>query len=132
MSFDITKIQNSSLTPGLQDLGAIPDVVLNFSGTIPINGILTATMTIPFGKSNVISLIRVNVSGGNLGQYWQPIMGSAGMYDQPGKYFMYFSVQSSALGRQINIQFVNETVGATVVLPNLAITAHAHLYNYPW
>lgn len=135
---DLSKMQSSNLTPGLQDLGAIPDVTQTLTGTIPIGGKLTFTIPLNFSTNKVISLIKLNVSGGNFGAYWFPVMGSLGLLDytnlaaRTGGYYMFFTVQSAAGGRQITAQLGNHTVGATVTIPTLTVTVHAHLYNYAW
>lgn len=136
--FDLSKSQSSSLTPGLQDLGAIPDVTQTFSGTIPISGQLYATIPLNFTTNKVISVIKINITGGNLGQYWFPIQGYLGLMDyvnlvaRSDAYYMLFTVQSASGGRQINVQVANGTVGATVTLPTLTFKVHAHLYSYGW
>lgn len=132
---DITKLHSSSLTPGLQDLGSIPDTVLNYSGSIPIASINTATMTLAFPTNKVISLIKINIVGAGVDSLWFPLIGSTGILTTTGvsgATYIYFTVQSSGGGRQINIQFVNDTAASVVTVSNLVITAHAHLYSYGW
>ena len=136
--FDLSKSQSSNLTPGLQDLGSIPPVTQTLSGTIPIAGSLSTTIYLNFPINQIISLVKINVSGGNLGAYWFPIMGTLGLLDYTnvaglsGGYYMYFTVQSSSTGRQITVQVANRTVGGNVTIPTLTFTVNAHLYNYSW
>lgn len=136
--FDITRIQSSSLTPGITSLGEPLTFTKTFSGTIPISGSLTTTIPLTFGRSNVMSLTKVNVAGGNVGSYWFPVPGFAGIVDYTnlgavtGGYYMLFTITSTSSGRTMNVEFINETVGATVVLPTLTITVEVSLFDYPF
>lgn len=138
MNFDPKKIQASTLMPGLQDIGPAPQAILDINDTIPIGGTLTRTMDLDLPRNDVIALVKLNVTGGNVGAYWIPVMGNAMIYDGTiagaaisNGYLIYATVGSAPRGRRINLQFVNETVGAAVGI-NLRITAKAHLYAYPW
>lgn len=136
--FDISKTQNSSLTPGITSISEPLTFTKTFSGTIPIGGSLSTTIPLTFGRSDVMSLIKVNISGGNVGGLWFPVTGFAGIQDftnlgaATGGYYMLFTVTSTSSGRTMNIEFINETSGATVVLPTLTITVEASLFDYPF
>jgi len=137
--FDLSKVQSSSLTKGLQDLGTVTTSA-TYTITMPTAGsIVTQTLPLNFKRSDVMSVMRVNVVGHHLGSYWFPLMSSLTLFDGTivgnsisNGYAMYFLVQGTTTGRNINIQFVNETVGASVTTPALTITIIARLYSYPW
>jgi hypothetical protein len=133
---DISKIQSSSLTPGIQDLGALPDIVSTFNGTIPAKGTLTTTIPIPFPNSKVMSLIKVNISGGKAGAFWFPVIAGLTILDYnpaiSSNYGILAYVTGSGSGRVLNLVFVNDLNNATQALPNLTITVRAHLYNFAW
>lgn len=132
MTIDVSKIQSSSLAPGLQDLGAISDTTITYSGNIPAKGTTSTSIPLNFSTNKVISLIRINIVGDGIDTIWFPLMGNLSVYSSAGNYIMYFTVQSSATGRVVNVLFVNNVSNAIVTVPTLTITAHAHLYNFAW
>lgn len=128
---DYSKLRSSSLLPGLQDLGSVSNSI-TYSGTIPVLGSLTTTLPLAFSSNKVLSLIKMNVTGAGCDTYWFPVIGSLGLFSVDHKYFIYVTVESYSGGRQLKIQFVNNTVGSTVTVPSLTFTATAHLFNFPW
>lgn len=140
MSIDLSKTQSASFLKGLQDLGTV-DVTKNL-GTVTIGANSNNTLTpivIPFGRTDVISAIRVNITGTTyIGSYWFPLFGytliqdmALGFGGSTPNYCFTITEQSNSGGRQLTLQFINNT-GAGVTTPNLTINIHAHLYEFPW
>ena len=127
-------MQSSSLTPGIQDLGPIPDVTYTYSGTIPTGSTLSTSVVLPFSKSKVLSLIKFNVSGGSAGNYWFPLNSPVSIYENlvSNAYAVSLIVQSDPSGRKVNIVFTNKNAAAPCPLPTLTFTFSAHIYNYSW
>lgn len=129
--FDLSKIRSSSLLPGLQDLGSVTNSK-SFSGTIPVNSHLSTTLSLSFPRNDVISLVKFNILGEGIDSYWFPITGALGLFSSDHKFYVQITVQSATGGRQLNFAFANNTVGSTVTLPALTLTATAHMYSFPW
>jgi hypothetical protein len=138
-TLDPSKIASLSETPGIGTVAGSPlTFQTTFSGTIPIGSSLSTTLPLTFARTDVMSLTRVNIAGGHVGALWFPVTGFAGVLDAlvvspiSSAYYMLFTITASGTGRTLNIEFINETVGATVALPTLTITAVVHLYDYPF
>lgn len=137
MGLDLAGVQAHSGLAGLLDLGTVDSSPLTVNGLVlSTGGSVSAVYNLPldFARSDVISLINVTVAGATSGisNYTFPLTSYLSLYDFPGKYSMYFVVQSAARGRNVQLQFANQTVGASVTVPNLTINIHAHLYSYPF
>lgn len=131
MGVDVSKLAANSQTPGISTMANNPLIFsTGFSGTIPISGSINTTLPLSFVRTDVMSLLRVNVVGGSLGSLWFPVMGFAGLLD--GSYYLLFTVTASSTGRVLNVEAINQTVGSTVTLPSLTITAVVDLYDYPF
>lgn len=135
---DLDKLQAANFMPGLTVLGDPLTFSKPFTGSIPILSSINTTLPLPFSRQDAISLIEVNIAGGHMGALWFPVAGFAGIEDAlsvspfSSAYYMLFTVTAAASGRNLNIEFINETVGAVVNLPSLTITAKVHLYTYPF
>lgn len=136
---DISKLAANSQTPGIGTMANNPlTFSTGFSGTIPISSSISTTLPLTFPRTDIMSLVKVNVTGGHLGSLWFPVTGAAGLLDAltvsplANAYYLLFTVIASATGRTLNIEAINETVGSTVALPSLTITATVHLYEYPF
>ncbi len=137
MGLDLSKTQAYTGLSGLIDLTTVDATPLSVNGLVlPTGGGVSSVYNIalPYSSSDVISLINVTVGGASAGisDYTFPLIGTLSLYDYPNSYSMYFVVQSASGGRNIQLQFANQTVGSSVTVPNLTINAHAHLYNYPF
>lgn len=138
MGIDLSKLHSSSLTRGVTTIGDPLTFTKSFSGTIPVSSSLSTTIPLTFGRSDVMSSTRVNVTGGNVGSLWFPVRGATGVLDfltpstSSGGYYMLFTITSTSSGRTMNVEFINETVGSTVVLPSLTITVVVKLFDYPF
>lgn len=136
MAFDLSKLQASSLTPGITTVGEPLSFSTTFSGTIPINGSLTTTLNLVLPGVDLMANIRVNVTGGNIGALWFPITGATVITGEKNSigsgYSMLFTVTASSSGRVLNIAFLNRTAAATVTLPTLTINAVVQPYTFPF
>jgi hypothetical protein len=141
MSVDISKIQSASFLPGLRDLGPIAPISHNIGVvTIPSNGNTTLSpIVIPLPRNDVISSLRVNLTGtNNIGSYWIPLFGMTVIGDvalaesSAANYYIIDTVQSNANGRQLTLEFVNNTSNSVVTTPNLTINIAGHIYEFPW
>lgn len=132
MSVDLSNTQSSSFTSSLKDEGSL-DVSKAFSGTIPILGRITGSIDLPFYRTDVISNVRLNVSGSNFSSsFWFPITSELYLRDFAGNYAIYATVVGTSTGRRVDFQFLNLTAGSTVALPTLTISLHARFYSFPW
>lgn len=129
---DPGKIQSSSLTPGLQDLGSAPEATITYSGTIPAKSYLQTTIPLVFPHGNVIGSVRLHITGTGrtVDNYWFPINGTYQIIVP--QYIIFVTVGPTTNGRLVTLKFVNNLNNAPVTLPTLTITADAHMYNYPW
>lgn len=135
--FDVSKVQSSSLSPALQDLGAVPNVIYNYpGGVIAAGGVYVFTVVIPFTRNNIISLIKVNISGGAYANYWFPIIAQRTVWDQTintsGGVLVVMNVKSDPGGRAVTVQLLNWLNNAAVTAAPATFTFSAHMYNYPW
>lgn len=137
MALDLSKTQAYTGLSGLIDLDTVNSTPLTVTGLVlPTGGGVSGVYNIPlnYSSSSVISLINVTVSGASAGisDYTFPLIGELSLYDYPNNYSMYFVVTSATAGRNIQLQFANQTVSTSVTVPNLTINVHAHLYEYPF
>lgn len=141
-TIDLTKVQAASFLPGLQDLGSPADQSYHLGAvTIPAGGVTNLSVVVPFSRSDVFSQIRVAFSGmSNVSSSeWIPLFGQTTVGDvnqtafsPAASYYVIMQVVSNSAGRQINLQFANNTSSSIVTTPDLTLLVHSHLYAYPW
>lgn len=136
MSVEIEGMQMSSGISGLIDIGQVPNS-LNVNGLVlPTGGGVSSSFNIPlvFPENDLFSIINIQILGASAGisNFWFPIIGHIGLLDFPNNYYVYAVVQSANNGRNIVLQFENNTVGSSVTVPNLTINVIAHMYKYPF
>ena len=127
----------ASAIAGLQYIGTVSGST-TISGTVnnPGGSALVASFNLEFYNENIISLVRFQApsNGGQIPNYWYPISSSLDLLDETAgaSCDIWVSVTSSAIGRQVNIQIVNNMSNAAFTFSNWTFNAVAELYQYPF
>lgn len=137
MSLDLTKLQATSLMPGLQNSGQIKGSV-TLSGTLSPSPSTTYTsntvgkIIIKLPDPSVVSIFRVSLpsANGDLATEWFPLIGVVELTDLTAEWRLILYLQSDPAGRAISFNFVNLQNNLTNL--NVQLDYYAHLFSYPW
>lgn len=137
---DFTKINATSLWPGLQNVGTT-------SGTATITGTINASPDTSGGSlcsnmvgavqmqlpdPSVVSALRVNLpdANGDLATKWFPLFGTTELTDRTAAWKLILYVGSYEFGRVIYFNFVSLSTSAITI--NQRLNIYGHLYSYAW
>lgn len=124
----------NSFTTTLRERG-IRTATKTYTGTIPISGTLTTTLSVPIPKTGVDSLKRISITGTgtSIDNYWylhdgytRPVSGA------PSTYRIEVTNYNDGTNENFVFLFTNLTAGSTVTLPTLTLNARCRFYDAPW
>lgn len=137
MGIVLSQSQASSYTASLKKEGSYsPTAPYDMPGqSLGVGGSYYYRFGVPFRLNNVITLMRVKFTGfasTSLNNIWYPLINEIQLYDRGSSMGADVQVSGAVSGRQISVQLVNETVGATITTPHLTMDVYAEFYSYPW
>jgi hypothetical protein len=136
MKLNLAGVAASSGLSGLVDVGTVTNTITVNGLVLPTGGSVSSTFNLPlaFKTNQILSITTIKVLGASssLSSYSWPLISFLNLDDFANKYDVLFIMQSAANGRNIQFQFKNNTANSSVTVPNLTITATAHMFTYPF
>lgn len=134
-NINLNLVQSASALAGLRDMGTV-----DTSGSVSTRVLVSPGDTydqdinIPLSKLDAPSIVRINPTGMSapISTYWYPICGVLTINDITAGIIYIFTLTSASNGRNLHFRAYNNKAAASATIPNLTISIHAHLYDFPF